>query len=84
MDENSEYATSSKFVGARKEWGAVLLDFNAAGVYSTLHPNGEKICDVTNPEACTKLKELLESGFSHLNGANAAIEVAVLNNLNQY
>jgi hypothetical protein len=47
MDENSEYTTSSKFVGARKEWGAALLDFNAAGVYSTLHPNGGKICDVT-------------------------------------
>jgi hypothetical protein len=28
------------------------------------------------------LKALLESGFSHLNRANAAIEVAVLDNLN--
>lgn len=82
MEDNSEYTTSSKFVGARKEWGAALLDFNAAGVYSTLHPNGGKICYVTNPEACANLKALLESGFSHLNRANAAIEVAVLDNLN--
>ncbi|MGB9938221.1 restriction endonuclease [Methanosarcina sp.] len=82
MDENSEYTASSRFVDARKEWGAALLNFNAAGVYSTLHPNGGKICDVTNPEACANLKALLESCFSHLNRTNAAIEVAVLDNLN--
>jgi len=84
MDENSEYTTSSRYVDARKEWGAALLDFNAAGVYSKLHPNGGKICDVTNPEACTNLEALLESGFSHLSRANAVIEVALLDkdNLN--
>jgi hypothetical protein len=83
MDENSQYTTSSKFVDVRKEWGAAILDFNAAGVYSTLHPNEAKVCDVTNPEACENLRILLESGFDHLNRANAAIEIAVLNDCNK-
>jgi HJR/Mrr/RecB family endonuclease len=68
MDENSQYSTSPRLQDARKEWGAALVNFNSMGVYTI--SNGK-----LTPEANTNFKLPLESGFDHLNRANAATKI---------
>ncbi|WP_410510079.1 restriction endonuclease [Methanosarcina hadiensis] len=68
IEENSLYSTSPKFLNARKEWGAALINFRAMKVHTI---SDDK--DLTF-EVITNLRTHLASGFGHLYRANEIVK----------